>query len=242
MQESKAGYGKGGGTVRHAFATEWGIERFRGPRRRGTIECNLSAIRCPQTSTPSVPAPKPNRPADGKPKPTGAKGRAAAGKGKADEKPAERVVAENRRARHEYEIVDTLECGISLVGSEVKSLRAGRMSLDEAYGRVDHEEVWLIGCDIPEYEKANQLNHVPKRPRKLLLHRREIKRFAGMAYEKGLTLVPLKMYFKDGRVKVLMGIGRGRKLHDKREKLKSATARRDIETALRGRGRGRGGA
>ena len=173
-------------------------------------------------------SPKPTKPAAGK----------SSGKSKAEEKPAEKVVAENRRARHEYEIVDTLECGIALVGSEVKSLRAGKMSLDEAYGRVDGSEVWLIGCDIPEYEKANQLNHQPKRPRKLLLHRREIKRFASLAYEKGLTLVPLKMYFKNGRVKVLMGIGRGRKLHDKREKLKAATAKRDIETALRGRGRG----
>jgi len=172
------------------------------------------------------------------PKPTKSVPAKSAGKAKADAAPAEKVIAENRKARHEYEIVDTLECGIALVGSEVKSLRAGKMSLDEAYGRVDATEVWLIGSDIPEYEKANRLNHQPKRPRKLLLHRREIKKFASLAYEKGLTLVPLKMYFKNGRVKVLMGIGRGRKLHDKREKLKAATARRDIETALRGRGRG----
>lgn len=176
--------------------------------------------------------PKPNRPAARKPAAAARKPAAA------DGKPAERVVAENRKARHEYEIVDTLECGIALVGSEVKSLRVGRMSLDEAYGRVDGREVWLIGCDIPEYEKANQLNHQPKRPRKLLLHRREIARFAGQAFEKGLTLVPLKMYFKEGRVKLLLGIGRGRKLHDKRQKLKADSARRDIEAALRGRNRG----
>jgi SsrA-binding protein len=164
---------------------------------------------------------------------------AAAGKaGRKAEKPAERVVAENRKARHDYEILDTLECGIVLVGSEVKSLRAGRMSLDEAYGRVDKGEIWLLGCDIPEYDKANQLNHRPKRPRKLLLHRREMRSFAGQAFEKGLTLVPLKMYFKHGRVKVMLGIGRGRKTHDKREKLKAASARRDIEIALRGRSRG----
>lgn len=160
-------------------------------------------------------------------------------KGKTDgEKPAERVVAENRKARHDYEILDTLECGIALVGSEVKSLRSGRMSLDEAYGRVDGNEVWLLGCDIPEYEKANQLNHKPKRPRKLLMHRREIRTFAGQAFEKGLTLVPLKMYFKEGRMKVLLGIGKGRQAHDKRQKLKADTARRDIEIALRGRSRG----
>ena len=172
------------------------------------------------------------------PKPTAAGTPKKKGGGKADgkDKPAERVVAENRKARHNYEIIDTLECGIALVGSEVKSLRSGKMSLDEAYGRVKDNEVWLIGCDIPEYEKANQLNHQPKRPRKLLLHRREIARFASLAYEKGLTLVPLKAYFKNGRVKVLLGIGRGRKVHDKRQKLKSQTAKRDIGQALRGRG------
>lgn len=171
------------------------------------------------------------------PKPTTAGIPKKKGSAKADnkDKPAERVVAENRKARHNYEIIDTLECGIALVGSEVKSLRSGKMSLDEAYGRVKENEVWLIACDIPEYEKANQLNHQPKRPRKLLLHRREIARFASLAYEKGLTLVPLKAYFKNGRVKVLLGIGRGRRVHDKRQKLKSQTAKRDIEQALRGR-------
>ena len=171
------------------------------------------------------------------PKPTPKQGRQP-GRRPAADKPEERVVAENRKARHDYEILDTLECGIALVGSEVKSLRGGKMSLDEAYGRVDGNEVWLLGCDIPEYEKANQLNHKPKRPRKLLLHRREIRTFAAQAFEKGLTLVPLKIYFKQGRVKLLLGVGRGRKAHDKREKLKAATARRDIEIALRGRSRG----
>jgi len=167
-------------------------------------------------------------------KPPGKSGGKSAAK---SESPGERVVAENRKARHDYEILDTLECGIALVGSEVKSLRTGRMSLDESYGRVEGREVWLYGCDIPEYAKANQLNHKPKRPRKLLLHRREIRTFAGHAFEKGLTLVPLKVYFKEGRVKVLLGVGRGRKAHDKREKLKAATARREIEIALRGRSR-----
>ena len=176
-------------------------------------------------------ASKPPKPTSSSPK-NSPKGKAAK---KGDDKPAERVVAENRKARHDYEIIDTLECGIALVGSEVKSLRGGKMSLDEAYGRVDGNEVWLLGCDIPEYEKANQLNHKPKRPRKLLLHRREIAKFAGHAFEKGLTLVPLKAYFKNGRVKVLLGVGRGRKAHDKRQKLKADTAKRDIEQALRGR-------
>ena len=96
-----------------------------------------------------------------------------------------------------------------LVGSEVKSLRKGTLALDDAYGRVKDGEVWLMGCDIAEYVQANQFNHNPKRPRKLLMHRREMKKFAGRAFEKGLTLVPLKMYFKEGRAKVLMGICRG---------------------------------
>jgi SsrA-binding protein len=177
---------------------------------------------------------KPPQPTASAPAKAGSK----SGKEAKSERPAERVVAENRKARHDFEILDTLECGIALVGSEVKSLRGGRMSLDEAYGRVERSEVWLYGCDIPEYEQANQLNHKPKRPRKLLLHRREIRTFAAQAFEKGLTLVPLKMYFKHGRVKLLLGVGRGRKAHDKREKLKAATARRDIEIALRGRSRG----
>jgi SsrA-binding protein len=145
----------------------------------------------------------------------------------------ERLIAQNRKARHEYEVLDTLECGIVLVGSEVKSLRKGTLSLDEAYGRVKDGEVWLINCDIAEYVQANQFNHDPKRPRKLLMHRREVKKFAAKAYEQGLTLVPLKMYFSEGRAKVLMGICKGRKLFDKREVLKKKTMQRDINRALR---------
>jgi SsrA-binding protein len=145
----------------------------------------------------------------------------------------EKVVAQNRKARHNYHVLDSLECGIELVGSEVKSLRAGQLSLEEAYGRMDDGEVWLVGADIPEYKYANQLNHIPKRRRKLLLHRREINKFAAQAYEKGLTLVPLKLYFKKGRAKVLMGICRGKKLHDKRETLKKRDTDREISRALR---------
>ena len=174
-------------------------------------------------------APKPTQPTGKSSKPAGK------AKGKADEKPAEKVVSENRRARHDYEIIETLECGIALVGSEVKSLRGGRMSLDEAYGRVDGREVWLVGCDIPEYDKANQLNHVPKRPRKLLMHRREIGKFADRALEKGLTLVPLKMYFKDGRAKILIGLGTGRKSSDKRHAIASREMKRDMDRAMHGR-------
>jgi SsrA-binding protein len=145
----------------------------------------------------------------------------------------ERVIGLNRKARHEYEVIDTLECGIVLVGSEVKSLRASQLSLDDAYGRVKDGEVYLLGADIPEYVQANRNNHFPKRHRKLLMHRREIRKFANRAYESGLTLVPLKMYFKEGRAKVLMGLCRGRKIYDKRQVLKKADMRRDIDRAMR---------
>lgn len=147
----------------------------------------------------------------------------------------ERVIALNRRARHEYDVLESLECGIMLVGSEVKSLRTGKLSLEEAYGRVKNGEVWLLGCDIPEYTQANRFNHDPKRPRKLLMHRREVLKFANRAFEQGLTLVPLKLYFKEGRAKVLLGLCRGRKLHDKREAIKKADVNREIQRALRRR-------
>ena len=159
------------------------------------------------------------------------------GKATGDENKNEKRIAENRKARRNFEVMDTLECGIALVGSEVKSLRNGKVSLDEAYGRVRGNEVWLIGCDIAECAQANVMNHDPRRARKLLLHRREIRKFAARAYERGLTLVPLKMYFKGGRAKVLMGVGRGRKLYDKREKLKKETINRDIARAMRNRNR-----
>lgn len=146
----------------------------------------------------------------------------------------QRPIAENRKARHRFEILDTLECGIALVGSEVKSLRNGKLSLEESYARVKDGAVWLVGCDIPEYKQATMWNHDPKRPRKLLLHRREIQKFAGLAHEKGLTLVPLKLYFNvRGIAKLMLGLCRGRKLHDKREALKKADNQRDIQRALR---------
>ncbi len=140
----------------------------------------------------------------------------------------ERVVAQNRRAKHEYLVLDSLECGIMLRGSEVKSLRGGTVSLAEAFGRVKDGEVWLMNCDIPEYFEANRFNHEPRRPRKLLMHRREVERFASRAREKGLTLVPLKLYFKKGLAKVLMGICQGKKQHDKREAMKKAETKRDL--------------
>jgi SsrA-binding protein len=151
-------------------------------------------------------------------------------------RPAGRPIAENRKARHRFEVLETLECGIALVGSEVKSLRDGKISLDEAYGRVRSGEFWLVGCDIPEYTQATIWNHDPRRPRKLLVHGREQRRFAGQAKEKGLTLVPLKVYFNErGIAKILMGLCRGRKLHDKREVLKKAAVQRDLQRAMRRR-------
>jgi SsrA-binding protein len=149
------------------------------------------------------------------------KGTAAAGS-------SDKVISQNRKARHNYTVLDTLECGIVLVGSEVKSLRAGQVSLEEAYARIKSDEVWLVGCDIAEYTEANRFNHNPKRPRKLLMHRREVKRFAHRAYEKGLTLVPLEMHFKRGLAKVVLGICRGKQRHDKRQAMKTAEVKRDI--------------
>ncbi len=119
------------------------------------------------------------------------------------------------------------------MGSEVKSLRSGGLSLDEAYGRVEGDEVWLVGANIAEYTYSHALNHEPKRRRKLLMHRREINKFAGQAFEKGLTLVPLKMYFKEGRAKVLLGICNGKQKHDKRESMKKRDMKRDIDRAMR---------
>ena len=150
----------------------------------------------------------------------------------AEANPGERPIAQNRKAYHNYLVLDTLECGIMLVGSEVKSLRVGRVSLEEAYARIKDGEVWLVGCDIAEYVEANRFNHTPRRPRKLLLHQREVKRFAHRASEKGLTLVPLKIYFKRGLAKVLIGLCRGKQMHDKRQAMKKAETQRDLQRQM----------
>ena len=141
-------------------------------------------------------------------------------------------ICRNRRATHEYEVHDKIECGIVLVGTEVKSLRDGHGNLEDAFARIDDGEVWLLGSEIPEYVFGNRLNHKPKRPRKLLLHKREIAKFAGKASEKGFTLVPLRMYFKDGIAKVELAVAKGKQVHDKRESLKKADAKRDISRAM----------
>lgn len=147
------------------------------------------------------------------------------------------VICRNKRAFHEYSVHEKLECGIVLKGTEVKSLREGGASLEDAYAKIDNGEVWLIGSDIPEYSMGNYLNHKPKRPRKLLLHRQEIGKFAGKASDRGFTLVPLRMYFKQGRAKVELAVARGKQLHDKRHDLKKRDAERDIRRAMTDRKR-----
>ncbi len=148
----------------------------------------------------------------------------------------QRVISENRKARHRFEISEKLECGIMLLGSEVKSLRDGKLSLDEAYVRVKDGELWLVGADIPEYRQATVWNHAPKRPRKLLVQAGQLKKLTVRAQEKGLTIVPLRVYFNArGLVKVMIGVGQGKKLHDKRQAMKNAEVKRQIDRAMRGR-------
>ena len=143
--------------------------------------------------------------------------------------PAERreSVARNPKATHDYHILETWESGIVLTGTEVKSLRNGKASIKEAYARVRNGEVFLEGMNITPYEQGNRYNHDPVRSRKLLLHRREIEKLIGAVEQKGLTLVPLELYFRKGRAKVVLALGRGKKLHDKRETLKRRTAERE---------------
>ncbi|MDG1513547.1 MAG: SsrA-binding protein SmpB [Mariniblastus sp.] len=148
------------------------------------------------------------------------------------------VICENRKARHKYEILQQVECGVMLIGSEVKSLREGNISLNEAYVRVENRELWLIGADIAEYRQASFWNHKPKRSRKLLVHRRELDKLSTKAFEKGLTLIPLRMYFNArGIVKVMVAVGRGKNLHDKRQTLKDADNKRRLSREIRARAR-----
>ena len=141
-------------------------------------------------------------------------------------------ICRNRRATHDFEIHDRIECGLVLQGTEVKSLREGNASLEDAYAKIENGEAWLLGCEIQEYSYGNRLNHKPKRPRKLLLHRREIQKIAGKAAQKGFTLVPLQLYFKNGVAKVEVGVARGKQAHDKRQSLKQAEAKREIDRAM----------
>ena len=144
-----------------------------------------------------------------------------------------KVVARNKKALHEYHILESWEAGIALAGPEVKSIREGRASLAEAFARVDRGEVWIYDMHVTPYDPASIWNVDPVRPRKLLLHRSEIRKLIGAAQEKGYTLVPLDLYIRDGHVKVTLALGRGKKLHDKREALKERDARREMDRAAR---------
>lgn len=181
-----------------------------------------------------------------KPKPIkGKAAKAVAGKSSGKKKgkkpgtksgPSIKVISNNRKVRHHYDVLDSVECGMILLGSEVKSLRDGKCQLNEAYGRVKGETLWLVGCDIAEYPQATVWNHEPRRERQLLVHKREMLKFIGKAKEKGLTLVPLKLFFNErGIAKCEMALCKGLKLFDKRDKMKKADARRDIERAVRRR-------
>ena len=141
----------------------------------------------------------------------------------------ERIAISNRKARHEYEVLDSFEAGIVLKGSEVKSLRLGNANLQDSYAYMKQAELWLSGMHINPYEQANILNHEPRRERKLLLHKKEIRKLVGKTSEKGLTLIPLKVYFKNGRAKVELGLCRGKRSYDKRAAIK----KRDTEREMR---------
>jgi SsrA-binding protein len=151
------------------------------------------------------------------------------------EKAEVEVIARNKRARFDYEILDNWEAGIMLTGTEVKSLRAGRATINDAFGVVKDGEVWLLNMHVSPYEQGNQFNHDPVRTRKLLLHGREIKRLIGAIERQGLTLVAMELYFKGSHAKVRLGLGKGKKLHDKRETIKRREAEREVARAVRTR-------
>jgi SsrA-binding protein len=146
-----------------------------------------------------------------------------------------KLIADNRRARHDYELLDRMEAGIVLTGTEVKSLREGRVTLSQAYADVRGTEVWLIGAEIAEYAQGNIANHDPTRDRKLLLKRHEISSLIGKVREKGLTLVPTRLYFKDGKVKLELAVARGKERIDKRRDIAARDAKRQMERALKSR-------
>ena len=149
------------------------------------------------------------------------------------------VVAQNRKARHNYFIEETFEAGLQLTGTEVKSLRGGRSSIGESYVTEAGGEAWLVNADIPEYASGNRFNHEPRRPRKLLLHRSEIEKLVGKTKESGLTLVPLQLYFKDGKAKVEIALARGKRAYDKRQTLAARDAQREIARSAGRRAKGR---
>jgi SsrA-binding protein len=144
----------------------------------------------------------------------------------------QKLIAQNKKARHDYSILDTYECGIVLTGTEVKSLRAGRASLVDGFVMIENAELWMHGVHIPEYTEGTWTNHTPRRKRKLLVHREEIRKLAGKMKDSGITLVPLQLYFKDGRAKVEIAVAKGKKAHDKRDSLMEAQATREINREI----------
>ena len=150
----------------------------------------------------------------------------------------EKVIATNRKAFHNFSILETYEAGLVLRGTEVKSLREAQVNFKDCYATIDDGEAWLVGCHISPYHHGSDANHEPERRRKLLLHRREIGRLLGKVAERGLTLLPLRLYFKGGRVKVELGLARGKKLHDKRATLREREVRREMDKEARERRRG----
>lgn len=144
-----------------------------------------------------------------------------------------KVISTNRKAHHNYDILETFEAGIVLLGSEIKSVRESRVSLGEAYVKADHGELWLVGAHIARYEAASYMGHDPIRPRKLLMHRKEIRLLLAKLAEKGLTIVPLRMYIKEHKAKLEIGLGRGKKLYDKRESIMRRENDREIERTLK---------
>jgi len=145
----------------------------------------------------------------------------------------EKLIVDNRRARHDYHLGDRFEAGLVLQGTEVKSLRGGEATLQQAYAEVRDGEAWLVGLHVPEYTEGNRANHDPDRPRKLLLHHKEIERLQSGVAEKGFTVVPTKLYFKDGRVKVELALGKGKELRDKRRDIAARDAKRQMERELK---------
>ena len=150
-----------------------------------------------------------------------------------------KLIAQNRKARHDYTILDTYEAGVVLSGTEVKSLRAGHASLIDAFAEIKNGELWLQGVHIPEYTQGTWNNHAPRRQRKLLLHRDEIARLVGKTRESGLTIVPLQMYFKDGYAKIEIALAKGKKAHDKRQAMSERDAAREIARSVGRRNKGR---
>jgi SsrA-binding protein len=148
---------------------------------------------------------------------------------------AEKLIADNRRARHDYQLLERVEAGLALTGTEVKSLRQGRATLAQAYADIRDGEAWLHGLEIATYDQGNRANHEPMRARKLLLHRRQIDSLYGQVREKGLTIVPTRLYFKDSRVKVELAVARGKEQRDKRRDVAERDARRQMERALKNR-------